>query len=292
MKRAPATIGTGRARHTDPENQTMKRALALSVLVLTLFCLKAAASGRETADLVLLDLPKGSWLATVRGDASVTVLEEKDGWRRVRLEGWTMAAPGSTPGRAASPGPASAPAATGGARIVGVLAPDIRTGGAPGAGLLVLLARESPALDAEHRTGGEECGGSVKEADRRVEALNDDLRGALNSSNNFRDATTRNDAIKRRLKDAEAERRRVVEDCRARAAAIFQKHAVSRAISDGDGRFAFEDVAPGRYRVVAFDASEVRPRSWSLGCAIDGGGTRVLDPSIDRSAVEADWGIR
>ena len=270
----------------------MKRVLALSLFVLALFCLKAAASGGETADLVLLDLPKGSWLATVRGDVSVTVLEEKDGWRRVRLEGWTMAAPASAEGKAASQGPSSAPEATGGARIVGVLAPDIRTGGAPGAGMLVLLARESPALDAEHRKGGEECGGSVKEADRRIEGLNDELRAALNSSNNFRDATTRNDAIKLQLKDAEAERRRVVENCRGRAEAIFQKHAVSRAISDGDGRFAFEEVAPGRYRVVAFDASEVRPRSWSLGCAIGGGGTKVLDPGADRTAVEADWGIR
>lgn len=270
----------------------MKRVLPLSLLALTLFGLEAAATGGETADLVLLDLPKGSWLATVRGDASVTVLEEKEGWRRVRLEGWMMAVPGSAEGRGASQGSASAPAATGGARIVGVLGPDIRTGGAPGAGLLVLLARESPALDAEHRKGGEECGDSVKEADRRIEVLNEDLRRALNSSNNFRDATTRNDAVQRRLKDAEAERRRVVEECRGRAEAIFQKHAVSRAISDGNGSFAFEDVAPGRYRVVAFDASEARPRSWSLGCAIEGGGSRVLDPSADRTAVDADWGIR
>lgn len=270
----------------------MKRVLGLSLVVLALCCLKAVASGGETADLVLLDHPKGGWLASVRGDAAMTVLEEKDGWRRVRLEGWTMAAPAPGGGVATPPATESAPGGTGAGRIVGVLAPDIRTGGAPGAGILVLLARESQALDAEHRKGGEECGGGVKEADRRIADLNDELRNALNSSSNFRDATTRNDAIKTRLQEAQGARRRVVEDCRGRAEAIFQKNAVARAISDGDGRFAFEAVAPGRYRAVAFDASADKPRSWSLGCVIEGSGTKVLDPWADRTPVEADWGIR
>lgn len=270
----------------------MKRVLALSLLVLALCCIEFAASGGERADLVLLDHPKGSWLATVRGDAVLTVLEEKDGWRRVRLEGWTMAATGAAAGSAAPESPPPGTEAAGGARIVGVLAPDIKTGGAPGAGLLVLLARESQELDAEHRKGGEACGAGVKAADRRIEGLNQDLRNALGSSSNFRDATTRNDAIRQQLKEAEAARRRTVEDCRGRAEAIFQKHAVARAITDGDWRFAFENVAPGRYRAVAFDASLEKPRAWSLGCAIEAGGTKVLDPWADRTPVEADWGIR
>ena len=270
----------------------MKRVLGLSLMVLALCCLKVAAWGGETADLVLLDHPKGSWLASVRGDAVVTVLEEKDGWRRIRLEGWTMAGPAPAGGEAAPEAPAPVAGAAGEGRIVGVLAADIRTGGAPGAGILVLLTRESQGLDAEHRKGGEECGGGVKEADRRIADLNDELRKALNSTGNFRDATSRNDAIKTRLQVAQAARRRVVEDCRGRAEAIFQKHAVARTISDGDGRFAFEAVAPGRYRAVAIDPSAERPRSWSLGCLIEGSGTKVLDPSADRTPVEADWGIR
>ncbi len=270
----------------------MKRVLGLSLMVLALCCLKAAASGGESADLVLLDHPKGNWLASVRGDAAVTVLEEKDGWRRVRLEGWTMSGPMPAGGETAPRAPAPAPEATGGGRIVGVLAPDIRSGGAPGAGILVLLVRESEALDAEHRKEGEECSGGVKEADGRIAGLNDELRNALNSASNFRDATTRNDAIKTRIQDAQAARGRLVADCRGRAEAIFQKHAVARAISDGDGRFTFEDVAPGRYRAVAFDAALDKPRSWSLACVIEGSGMKVLDPYANRTAVEADWGIR
>lgn len=270
----------------------MKRVLALSLLVLALCCLEFAASGGEKADLVLLDHPKGSWLATVRSDAAMTVLEEQDGWRRVRVEGWTMAAAGPAAVGTAAEAPAQEAEAPAEARIVGVLAPDIRKGGAPGAGILVLLARESQELDAEHRKGGEECGSDMEAADRRVQDLNEELRKALNSSSNFRDAASRNDATKRKLKEAEAARRRTIQGCRGRAEAIFQRHAVARAITDGDGRFAFEKVPPGRYRAVAFDPSLEAPRSWSLGCAIETGGTKVLDPRADRTPVEADWGIR
>lgn len=270
----------------------MKRALALTLVVLALFCSKAAACGGEAADLVLLDLPKGTWLATVRGDLAVTVLEERDGWRRVRLEGWTMAAPGLVTAAGTAPAGNAPAAAAGGARIEGVLSPDIRTGGTAGAGVLVLLARESQALDAEHGRAGEECDSRFKEKERQIEDLRVELQGALNSSSNFREATSRNDQIKARLKDAEGERRQAIEECRGRAEVIFERFAVARAISDGDGRFRFEDVAPGRYRIVAFEATGDRPRSWSLGCVIEGPGTRVLDPRADRTAVEADWGVR
>jgi hypothetical protein len=262
----------------------MKRALALTPLVLGLFCLMAAAAGGGAADLVLLDVPKGAWLATVRGDAAVTVLEERDGWRRVRLEGWTMAAPGPTP--------AQAGAGVAGARIEGVLAPDIRTGGTAGAGVLVLLLRDSEALDAEHGRAGEECGARVREKDRQIEDLRAELQRALNSSSNFREATTRNDQARARLKGAERERLQAIEECRSRAEEIFQRFAVARAISDGNGRFGFEGVTPGHYRVVALEPGGDRPRSWSFGCIIEGTGTRVLDPRADRTAREADWGVR
>lgn len=268
----------------------MKRILAPALIVTAQFSLLSAASGEGAADLVLLDHPKGTWLATVRGETVLTVLEERDGWRRVRLEGWTMAAQG--PAAAPAPEAAAPPAAAGGARILGVLAPDIRAGGAAGAGVLVLLARDGEALDAEHRIGGEECGARVRALDRQIEGLGIELQGSLNSSSNFREATTRSDQIKARLKVAERERLHAIQDCRERAAAIFQRHAVARAISDGDGRFGFEGVVPGRYRIVAFDPAEDRPRSWSLGCVIEGTGTRILDPRADRTASEADWGLR
>jgi len=43
------------------------------------------SSGDET---VLFDAPRGAWLGTVRGDVPRTVVEQRDGWQRVRIEGW------------------------------------------------------------------------------------------------------------------------------------------------------------------------------------------------------------
>ena len=272
----------------------MRRTDAL--LALGLLGLGAAAPGQGGADMVLLDAPRGTWLATVKNDAAVAVLEERDGWRRVRLEGWTMA-----PAAARPDGPAPAPPAqqstspgtgSSGARVQGVLAPDIRSGGSAGANLLVLLVRESDALLADHHRAGEECRARVADKDREIEGLRSDLDRALNSSDNFREAATRSDRTRTRLKAVERERQVVVQACRGRAQEIFERAAVQRAISDGSGRFDFQGVGPGRYGVVALDPAGERPRSWSFDCLIVGAEAKVLDPAADRAGFEADWGLR
>jgi len=267
---------------------------ACAVLVLGLFGLGAVASDQGGADRTLFDAPRGMWLATVKGDAPVIVLEERDGWRRVRLEGWTMGPASAPPGAPAQPpaAPAAPETAPSGARVQGVLAPDMRVGGSAGAGLLVLLVRESEVLLTDHRRAGEECTTRVRDKDREIEALRSDLDRALSSTDNFRQAATRNDQIKTRQKAAERERQQLVQQCRARALEIFERAAVQRAISDGSGRFEFQGVVPARYRVVALEAGGERPRSWSFDFLIAGGESKVLDPAADHAAVEADWGLR
>ncbi|OLD62538.1 MAG: hypothetical protein AUI47_12200 [Acidobacteria bacterium 13_1_40CM_2_68_5] len=267
-----------------------------ALLTLAVLGLGTPAPGQGRADLVLLDAPRGAWLATVKEGAAVTVLEERDGWRRVRVEGWTMAPAGAPPDVSVQPPPAGPSALPGaaptGARVRGVLAPDIRSGGSAGANLLVLLVRESAALLADHRRAGEDCRARVGDKDREIEGLRTDLEGALNSSDNFREATTRNDRTRTRLRAAERERQLIVQECRGKAQDIFERAAVQRAISDGGGRFEFEGVEPGRYGVVALEPSGERPRSWTFECLIAGAEARVLDPSADRAGFEADWGLR
>ena len=127
---------------------------------------------------------------------------------------------------------------------------------------------------------------------KAIEGLRADLERALNSSDNFREAATRNDRMRTRLRAAEKERQLIVQECRGKAQDIFERAAVQRAISDGGGRFEFEGVEPGRYGVVALEPSGERPRSWSFECLIAGAEARVLDPSADRAGFEADWGLR
>jgi hypothetical protein len=283
----------------------MKRLAIVCALLLALLLLgRLVTAGDGRGELALFDAPRGSWLATVRGDAPVTVVEERDGWRRVRVEGWVSGAPpgaapaagdrGSATG-AASGGPRPADSAAGtvapGATVQGVLqAAPGDPANTPGSGLVVFLLDDLGALDRDHARAGEECRAGLRQVDVRLERLNADLDKALNSSDNFREASQRRDAVRSEIQKAEQERRDVVLRCRRAADAILHRHAVQKAISDESGRFAFAGVAPGRYRVVAAETGGDRPRSWTLDCAVEGPGIRVLD-SGDRSAFRPYWDL-
>ena len=288
----------------------MKRAHLPALVALVLVCVTVAAAGRGAGEIVLFDGPKGAWLGALRNDASLVVLEERDGWRHVRLEAWIVnpdaersGASGPAAGEKGQPAaPEPAAAAAGGsgtipaparkATVQGVLAPPMGAGGSAGAGVLVLLVGESAVLDAGHRKAGEECRARLEQKDGDIESLRAESNRALNSSDNFREAASRNDQMKNRLARMQRERQELIRDCRSRAQEVFEPKVVQRALSDGSGRFDFQGVAPGRYRVVAFETAGDSPRSWSFAFEIAGDGTRVLDPIADRSPVPADWGLR
>jgi len=165
-------------------------------------------------------------------------------------------------------------------------------GGGAGAGVLVLLVKENGDLDSEHRKAGAECRARLDRKDRDVGTLRAEADRALSSSDNFREASGRSDQAKTRLATGQRERRDLIQECRARAQAVFEVAVTGRAISDASGRFEFQGVVPGRYRVVAFETTGDVPRSWSFSFQVEGNGPRVLDPSADRSPVPADWGLR
>jgi len=294
----------------------MRRVVFTAPLALVLVCVSLAAAGRLAPELALFDAPKGAWLGALREDAPLVVLEERDGWRRVRLEGWIMAptaapagtgmpestgrgaatpreagapVPGDTPG---SPAQAATPAMPRLVSVQGVLAPPLGAGGGAGAGVLVLLVKESGDLESEHRKAGAECRARLDRKDRDLGTLRAEADRALSSSDNFREASGRSDQAKTRLATGQRERRDLIQECRARAQAVFEVAVTGRAISDASGRFEFQGVVPGRYRVVAFETTGDVPRSWSFSFQVEGNGPRVLDPSADRSPVPADWGLR
>jgi hypothetical protein len=64
-----------------------------------------------------------------------------------------------------------------------------------------------------------------------------------------------------------------------------------RAISDQAGRFEFDEVPAGEYRVVATEIGGEAPRAWALDCPVAGGESIVLDPRTDRSAMLPYWGL-
>lgn len=258
---------------------------------ITLLAFVAALSrpGAAPVERILLDAPRGAWLAAVRSDAMMTVVEERDGWRRVRIEGWVPAADTAA---IAEPSPQGAVA--GGASVRGVLLPP-GDGAAVsvGSGLIVMLLSDLETLDREHAAAGEECRSQLKEADDRIESLQGDLTRALNSTDNLRQATERSDRLKVQIARAGRERAERLRTCRSAAETILERHAVQKGITDGKGTFGFVGVAPGRYRVFASDPASDPPRTWLLECGVTAPSDAItLDPRHARSAVDAYWGLR
>jgi len=247
------------------------RAWRIGAVVAGLGIVVAGALAAEEAGLVLLDAPRGAWLGELRKDAPVQVIEERDGWRRIRIEGWV---------RDTAPLPPGAPGAAAPSMAVlrGVLTP--RPGMQPatvGGGLAVLFVPDLPGTDAAHRALGEPCRAALAEIDTRLAALQDEVQASLNSSSNFKEAAQRNDRAKAALAAAQKERTDRLADCRGQAEAFFSERAVARTVSDAAGRFEISGLAPGRYRVVAMERTAAGARGWSMSADVPGGADARLE---------------
>jgi hypothetical protein len=249
----------------------------------------AATLAADPQDLTLFNAPRGGWLGTLRADAPMVVLEEQQGWRRVRIEAWVQ----SPAGTASDPAsPTASPPSAGGSReavVKGVLRSPLD--GAAGGGLIVLLISDLEALNVEHARAGAECKGGLDDLENRLETLRDDKRKALNSSDNFREATTRSDRVASEIRRTESARVELMAECRRSADLLFQRHAVERVITDAEGRFEFSSVPGGRHRVIATLPAADPPLSWSFDCSVEGGDTLVLDPLAHRSSVPPYWDL-
>jgi len=240
--------------------------------------LGAAALAADEAGLVLFDAPRGAWLGELRKDAAIQVIEERDGWRHIRIEGWVHDGVPLPSGGAATPPAAgagsAAPAAPAGTTsaattLRGVLTP--RSGMEPatvGGGLAVLFLLDPDGTDAAHRALGEPCRAALAEIDQRLAKLDADVQASLNSSSNFKEAAQRNDRARSAVAAAQRERAERLAACRAQAESFFSGRAVARTVSDAAGRFEIAGLAPGRYRVVAMERTGASARGWSMNAAI------------------------
>jgi hypothetical protein len=284
--------------------RTTRTGLLVCGGALVVAVLAGAAGG---AGLQLFDAPRGAWLAEARTDASIQVLEERDGWKRVRIEGWVpddalaaIAAPAggadAAIAAAAAPGIAAAaplPAAHGtGATIQGVLMPT--AGMVPatvGASLPVLLIADVAKYTAEQQALVTSCRARIASQDAASEEAQRRLDAAFNSSGNFTEASRRNDRAKADLAAAKKARDEAVSACVDEADALAQRFAVARAPADTAGRFQFASLDPGTYRVFASEHREGAVRAWAFDATVTPGATVVLDP-VTAAARDPYAGLR
>jgi hypothetical protein len=287
----------------------MGRRVAIALVISIVLALASLSTGGG-GEMVLFDAPRGAWLASMRPDAAVQVMEERDGWRHVRVEGWILIgaapvpdaapAPDAAPSRSAAPGAAAPDAATppsaakgGGASIAGLLvAMPGMPSSSPGGNLVVHLIGDPGTLDSELKKAEEPCHASLQESDAAIAELEDQVKKALNSSGNFTEATHRYDRAKSDLAAAKKERAARLETCRAGVDARLAAHAAARVLSDAIGRFDFRDVPAGHYRVVATEHSASAVRVWSMECTIAAGASEVLDPRTAPPGPDPYAGLR
>jgi len=250
--------------------------------------LGAAVLAADEAGLVLFDAPRGAWLGEFRRDAAIQVIEERDGWRHIRIEGWVHDG-GPLPSGAGAAGPSGAamgspaPAASTGTMtstttLRGLLTP--RPGLEPatvGGGLAVLFLLDPDGTDAAHRALGEPCRAALAGIDQRLAKLDADVQASLNSSSNFKEAAQRNDRAKSAMAAAQRERADKLAACRAQAESFFSGRAVARTVSDAAGRFEIAGLAPGHYRVVAMERTPAGARGWSMSAAIPQAADALLE---------------
>jgi hypothetical protein len=278
--------------------------MAIGFVLWGMLALASLSSGGG-GEIVLFDAPRGAWLASMRPDAAVQVLEEQDGWRHVRVEGWipvgTTPAPGAAGPVTGAPTPAApdtvAPppvaAKAGGAGIAGLLvAMPGMASSTPGGNLVVHLIGDTAALDAELKKEGEPCRESLRESDIAIATLEDQVKKALNSSTNLTEATHRYDRARSDLAAAKRDRAARVETCRVDVDSRLAAHAAARVLSDPNGRFDFRDVSAGHYRVVATEHSASAVRVWSMECPVTAGESLVLDPRTAPPGPDPYLGLR
>lgn len=255
----------------------------------------AAAAG--AGGLQLFDAPRGAWLAEVRPDAPIVVVEELDGWKRVRIEGWVPA--GAVGGPAVVPqgaddskGAAAAVPPAIGARIQGVLMPTKEMMPATvGANLVVLLIADVEKYEGERQALETPCRSRVEAQDQAAAVAQALVNTAFNSTNNFTEASHRYDRAKADLAAAKKGRAAAVKECLDQADALAERHTVARAPSDSAGRFEFSGLGSGAYRVVASDHRDGVDRAWAFDATTTTGATVVIDP-IAAAAPDPYRGLR
>ena len=202
----------------------------------------------------------GQRTAFVTPDTPIEVLELREGWVRVRIEGWVPAdavaaalpprtVPAATPAtEPPAPPPATLTVPTG-VSVEGLIKVKFsRLKKKVAAGASVMLLPASVGLDAD--SAPPETAERLADLEAQAARLQKDIEKAMQMSN-FTEATRRRDELRRERNGILEERQQVLaaehgrHEHRARAA------AVASGIADSKGFFTMTSVPPGAYTLYA-----------------------------------------
>ena len=255
---------------------------SLALLLLTTSTGSTESPGSLATATDLMSQPDGARVAVLLPGAVPQVIETRDGWSRVTLEGWIRAEPGlpdaTPPAPAAVTPPAPAPAASSDGAIAGsVYVTDQKGRASVGSGLALRLLADPASAASEIAAIAAEC--DVKRDALRAEAaaLKDKGDRAMKTIENPSQAFEAYDEAKRQRSAKMREAKSWDDQCGSRQEAVFDAHAAQRALTSAEGKFSFDRVPPGRYTLhAALEAAGAR-HEWDLDVTVAAGQRMTLD---------------
>jgi len=269
----------------------------LAALALMLILIHAAARGEE-ADAAgpeeVLDAPGGRSIAILLPGAPRTAVEVREGYARIRLEGW-IRLPG-TPSVPTAPAPVPAPAPAPGApacALCGSVSATLASGEIRyGAGARVVLLGSVEVLEPAWRQLKEGFERETADLEARILSLQDQEKKALASSDNLTQATRNLDRTRSSLRKAQGERREIRERYAKHADDLFLAHHAAEVAADAAGSYSFSSLPPGKYYLLATLTTGEGVRRWYLPVEIGPQGGARMDLRPDAKGPDPYFGAK
>src|SRR5437867_5823186 len=207
----------------------------------------------------VLDAPGGRPIAILLPGASRHIVEEKDGYLKVVVEGWIRSEAPEAPGRQGTdPAPTgNQPASSKEGEVSSLASPsetslsgriEIRLGSGEiryGAGARVLALGNVAELEARRSTLSTAYRSESRDLQDQIQTLEAEKRQALNSSDNLAQATQNLDRAKVRLDKASKELGSLQEKYVALGEALLLEFKVAEAFADPGGVYRMVGLSPG-----------------------------------------------
>ncbi len=269
---------------------------ALAVLLLVPFLFSPAPAGETAAaPEEVLDAPGGKPVAILLPGAARSTMETREGYVRIRLEGWVRL-PGTASSTAApdpepvspSPMPEVPRRALAGTVAATLSSGEIRYG----AGARVAVLGPADDLEPAWRNLKEEFEREKTGLEERILGLKEREKKALSSTDNLTEATRILDRTRRMRVEAEKGREGIRERYARSVEDLFGRHLVEETAADPEGRYSFPALPPGKYWLLAVLTTGEGVRRWYLPVEVGAQGGTIQDLRSDHTGPDPYFGTR
>jgi hypothetical protein len=271
----------------------MKRTLAGAILAGLLLGAAPAEIPPSSHTEELLDSPGGHPVAVLLPGTARRVVEAKDGYVKVVVEGWIRQGaippqaevPPATPPPLPAPAPAAPPepvASLSGRIEIRLVNKQVRYA----AGARVLLLGNVAELEPRRLALASAYQSEVKGLEAEIAQLEADKRRALNSSENLTQASNNLDQAKAALVRKNSEFGAIQTKYATLADALVEPYKVAEAAAGPGGEYRLEGLAPGEYRLRAWFSEPGAEYRWYVPASVSAKKATVLDLSSAKAGLD------